>query len=269
MVQEPSAASLSMQTDVSSSAQANASPATGTAHQDIVTLAGRADEGQQARAGTDGGQFGESAAFFLAEKQSFRAGSGSGGSQIPQTPSVPQLPVKIVQERSLGQNTQAAEHEANAANAANASAETAQSDSPATQQPRSSSGAAGADTPLAELTQLDDTLQQMGVNPQSISLFNRMAMVLYANDPAALRVLVQTLQSGAEQFGGSSNDDTANGATPPSSSPSSQSQATTTSGSQTESPLGGHFTIVRRFRNRPDFRLGTLYREPIRYRYDR
>ncbi len=59
---------------------------------------------------------------------------------------------------------------------------------------------ATADTPLAELAQLDRTLQQIGIDPQSISLFNRMAMLLYANDPAALKMLVQTLQSGAQQM---------------------------------------------------------------------
>jgi hypothetical protein len=40
--------------------------------------------------------------------------------------------------------------------------------------------------------------KNIGVNPQSISVFNRIAMLLYANDPAALRMLVQTLQKGAQ-----------------------------------------------------------------------
>lgn len=212
MVQEPLAPSLPTQTDDTFSPQANATPTTGVAPQDIVTLAARAAEGQQTRAGNENGQFGETAAFFLAERQSFRAGTGSGGSKTAQTPSVPQLPVKIVEERAVGREAPGTQNQTNAANTTSASALAAEAGSTETQQTSSSPGAtAGAGTPLAELAQLDDTLQQMGVNPQSISLFNRMAMVLYANDPAALRVLVQTLQSGAEQVSESNSVNTANG----------------------------------------------------------
>ena len=165
------------------------------------------------RAGNDNGQSGESAAFFFAERQSFRAGSGSGGNQTAQAPSVPQLPVKIVEESAVGQEAAAPQSQANSTNATTASATAAEGDSSQTQQINPSSATTeDAETPIAELAQLDDTLQQMGVNPQSISLFNRMAMVLYANDPAALRVLVQTLQSGAQQLTGSNSGNTTNGA---------------------------------------------------------
>ena len=52
-----------------------------------------------------------------------------------------------------------------------------------------------------ELQQLDQTLQQLGIDPQSISLFNRLALLLYANDPAALQQFVQQLQNGSTQVG--------------------------------------------------------------------
>jgi hypothetical protein len=141
---------------------------------------------------------GEAAVFFFAEKQSFRA--GSGGSQTSQAPRVPRLPVRIAEEPAVGEKTIGVQNQANAANLTDASTATTEADSSETQATSSSSGtAAGANTPIAERAQLDDTLQQMGINPQSISLFNRMAMVLYANDPAALRVLVRMLQSGVRQ----------------------------------------------------------------------
>jgi hypothetical protein len=59
----------------------------------------------------------------------------------------------------------------------------------------------GATRSQQELQQLDQTLQQLGINPQSISLFNRLALLLYANDPAALQQFVQQLQQGAQEVG--------------------------------------------------------------------
>jgi hypothetical protein len=56
-------------------------------------------------------------------------------------------------------------------------------------------------TPQQELVQLDQTLQQLGVDPQSISLFNRMALLLFAQDPTALKNLVDALQTADKQLG--------------------------------------------------------------------
>ena len=211
-IQEASGSSLPAQTDAAFGPQANAPPTVGVAHQDVVTLAGRAAEGQQTRANNDSGQFGESTAFFFAEKQSFRAGSGSSGSKTAQVPNVPELPVKIVGETAPGQNAQAARAEAGAANERTGPALDIEANTSGTRQATSlPEPARGGDTPLAELAQLDDTLQQMGINPQSISLFSRMAMVLYASDPAALRVLIQTLQSGTQQLSEAGSVDGANG----------------------------------------------------------
>lgn len=61
--------------------------------------------------------------------------------------------------------------------------------------------AAAQATPDQELAQLDQTLQQLGIEPQSISLFNRMAMLLYAQDPAAVKNLVDALQTADQQLG--------------------------------------------------------------------
>ena len=53
-------------------------------------------------------------------------------------------------------------------------------------------------TPAEQLSQLDRTLQELGIDPQSIRLFHRMAMLLYANNPAALKDLVQQLPKAVE-----------------------------------------------------------------------
>jgi hypothetical protein len=44
-----------------------------------------------------------------------------------------------------------------------------------------------------QLAQLDQVLEQLGINPQSISLDNRLALIKSANDPPALLNLVRTL----------------------------------------------------------------------------
>lgn len=195
-----------VQPDLVAGPQASATPAQDPSRQDVVTLVCRTAKNGQTRTGKDA-QFGEATAFFLAERQSFRAANGSGGGQMAQTPSAPELPVKLTtggQARhnaaangiDSGENQAAAavnapEQDGAGGNTANLGTNTAIS---AASRPATSS----SDTPLAELAQLDRTLQQIGIDPQSISLFNRMAMLLYANDPAALKILVQTLQSGAQ-----------------------------------------------------------------------
>lgn len=51
-----------------------------------------------------------------------------------------------------------------------------------------------------QLQQLDQALQQLGVDPQSISLFNQLALLAYANDPAVLQQFVQQLQKSTQQI---------------------------------------------------------------------
>jgi hypothetical protein len=68
-----------------------------------------------------------------------------------------------------------------------------------------------AANPQQELAQLDQTLQQLGIDPQSISLFNRIGLLLYANDPTALENLVQALKTVDQQIsqlGGATNSPT-------------------------------------------------------------
>jgi hypothetical protein len=184
-------------------ASANVLPG-GSQNKDTVTLAGRTAESQETGTGNGNAQFAESAAFFYAEKGTFRAANGSASTPA-QTKNVPDLPVKISNE---GAN--ATQNGAVDVPAAGASAPTQAPDATGNVSAEIGAGSASAtsgssQTPIAELAQLDDTLQQMGINPQSITLFNRMAMLLYANDPAALRVLMQTLQTGTQQLSGSSN----------------------------------------------------------------
>jgi hypothetical protein len=61
--------------------------------------------------------------------------------------------------------------------------------------------AGATSTPQQELVQLDQTLQQLGIDPQTISLFNRLGLLLYANDPVALQNLVHALQTVDQQLG--------------------------------------------------------------------
>jgi hypothetical protein len=100
-------------------------------------------------------------------------------------------------------------------------------------------------TPQQELTQLDQTLQQLGINPQSISLFNRLSLLLYANDPAALEQLIQA-QQGVEQqlsqIAGGANGATqtpglAQGSLPPALQTQAQPQASQDSAQITPEPL--------------------------------
>lgn len=59
--------------------------------------------------------------------------------------------------------------------------------------------AGGFQTPQQQLSQLEQVLQQLGIDPQSISLFNQLALLPYVNDPAALQAFVQQLQGGSNQ----------------------------------------------------------------------
>jgi hypothetical protein len=46
-----------------------------------------------------------------------------------------------------------------------------------------------------QLAQLDQLLSTLGIDPQSIPLFNQLALLLYLNDPAGLEHFVQQLQA--------------------------------------------------------------------------
>jgi hypothetical protein len=58
-------------------------------------------------------------------------------------------------------------------------------------------GASSAAPPQQTLQQLDRVLQQLGIDPQSLSLISREGMLNWVNDPAALRQIVQNVQAAA------------------------------------------------------------------------
>ena len=61
----------------------------------------------------------------------------------------------------------------------------------------SSASASSAAPAQQTLQQLDRVLQQLGIDPQTLSLISREGMLNWVNDPAALRQIVQTVQSAA------------------------------------------------------------------------
>ncbi len=195
-------------------AQVNATPVNANQAQgapapaDTVTLTNQAAEGQQTGQDPNRGHF-DHAAFLGAAGAYFGANAARPNRQAPE------LPLQLFahgqpQDAPAAAADNAAKAAPNAAaNAANTAANTANT--------AASAAAPAANgnftTPQQQLQQLDQSLQQLGINPQSIPLFNRMAMLLYANDPAALRLLVQTLQTAATQQGaGQASTATANAA---------------------------------------------------------
>jgi hypothetical protein len=71
---------------------------------------------------------------------------------------------------------------------------TATANGAATESPASVSNAAPAQQTLQ---QLDRVLQQLGIDPQTLSLISREGMLNWVNDPAALRQIVQNVQAAA------------------------------------------------------------------------
>jgi len=61
----------------------------------------------------------------------------------------------------------------------------------------SPTGVASAAPAEQTLQQLDQELQQLGIDPQSLSLISRGGMLNWINDPAALRQIVQNVRSEA------------------------------------------------------------------------
>lgn len=167
---------------------------------DTVTLIGRAAESQRPNTQTASAQAGETAAFFQAEQQTFRAANGGTNGPDASAPPAPQLPVKISQE-GLAAQAQAQQNDGQTGTVQTATGANNPNEAATAAHAQIAAGPA-ANTPLAELAQLDNTLQELGVNPDSISVFRRMAMLLYANDPAALKILVKDLQGGSSAAAG-------------------------------------------------------------------
>jgi len=160
---------------------------------DTVTLTNQTAEGQQTGADPDGGQFDRAA--FLGAAGAYIGANSAHPNRAPFEPALPALlPQNQTQDAPASTSKAAANTAAQSAAASTANAAANSANSAATDP------AAGAtnNTPQQQLQQLDHTLQQLGINPDSIPLSSRMAMVLYANDPAALRSLVQAVQGAAQ-----------------------------------------------------------------------
>jgi hypothetical protein len=50
-----------------------------------------------------------------------------------------------------------------------------------------------------QLQQLDQTLRQLGIDPQSISVFNQLAMLFYSNNPSDLQQFIRQVQLAAQK----------------------------------------------------------------------
>jgi hypothetical protein len=180
----------------------NANQAQGApAPADTVTLTNRSSEGQlggqDANPGrSDRAVFFGSAALMIGENRAQQNGQPKS-QQVPSLPVLlPQLEPQNAPAAAPANTADPAANQSSTANAGADAANTAGSANAADPAPDSA-----AVTPQQQLQQLDQTLLQLGVNPDSIPIFNRMAMLLYANDPAAVQMLVHALQTAAAQQG--------------------------------------------------------------------
>jgi hypothetical protein len=194
VVQAPDPAQQQAQANVT---PVNANQAQGApAPADTVTLTNQAAEGQQTGQDANRGHF-DRAAFLGAAGYFF--GANARPHRQPPESALPALLQPVETQNApaaTGNNATNA-----AANAANTAANTAANAAATATAPAAPATGGAFATPQQQLQQLDQSLQQLGINPQSIPLFNRMAMLLYADDPAALRLLVHTLQTAASQVG--------------------------------------------------------------------
>jgi len=163
------------------------------APQDTVVLTGKVSEAALNGENPNGSQFQEMPLFFAARGIFLGAGNAAPGA-----PQAPQAPPAV--SAQTGAPAIPAAAPANSADPAIAAVIAANSQPPANSGGTSNPGGA-VGTPQQQLAQLDQTLQQLGINPQTLSLADRMGMLLYANDPAALRVMVQEIQSSPQQAG--------------------------------------------------------------------
>lgn len=176
--------------------QAPAAPSDAT-QQDTVTLSGKAPAtGSQTASQT----FVPAAAFtLLAQEFTFPPNDSENGANAPASananstaPSADQTgvaqeppPAPILTQGSVN---------ANAVAVATNTAQPTTTSNPANAAANSAAGASATAAPEETLQQLDQELQRLGINPQEISLMNRMSLLLWVNDPEALRQFVQGMQ---------------------------------------------------------------------------
>lgn len=180
--------------------------------QDTVVLTGRVAETALNGDNQNGSQF-EGAAAFFAAQGIFNAQSNLGAAAQP-APAITPTQTGAPETPQTMAQAAAATNPANSADPAIAAAVAANSQAGANDATAADPAGGTAGTPAQQLAQLDQTLQQLGVNPESLSLADRMGMLLYANDPAALRVMVQEIQGGG-QDAAQAPEDTAAQTQPP------------------------------------------------------
>jgi len=198
--------------------------------QDTVTLSGQTAQGQQT------GQSPQQRAQFQ-EKVITLAGAQISAPPNNTNPGAQQVPAA----QPLPAAQQPAAAVAGAPTAATNAAKTVAAATNAVTNNATNNG--GPQTPQQQLQQLDEALQQLGINPESISLSSRMAMLLYADDPAALQSFVQQAQQVAQQSGQlAATGATANnpGAA---AAPQQQEQPAATPQQQTQPPAAANPTI--------------------------
>lgn len=149
----------------------------GVAPQDTVILTGKGADAQLAGGNSQGSQPQETALFLAAQEvrltlQSYQQNSLAHELQALATPPQPQTQTPGAPPQTAATN--------------NVSALTTDNVFGVAQD---------------QLAVLDRTLQRLGIDPQSISIFYRLTLLLYANNPAALRMLFDTAQGAAQVAG--------------------------------------------------------------------
>lgn len=162
--------------------------------QDTVTLTGQAAQGQQTAQNQQEPLFQETV-IAVTETQVFatqNAGSAGAAQQTAQQPATSTPTQTAASATTSSPNS-------NQPNVA-ASAAATQGASNSTAAPTAASTSSAQQSQQQELQQLDQTLQQLGIDPQSIGLFNQLALLVYANDPSALQAFIQQLQQSSQQI---------------------------------------------------------------------
>jgi hypothetical protein len=183
--------------------QASAGPSDAT-QQDTVTLSGSTPATRSPIASQN---FVPAAAFtLLAHEFTFPPNDSENGAGLSESTNsnsagAPAHQTTVAQEQSPAPAlTQGSVNATAVAVAANA-AQPAPGINPANAAANSPSSAAETSAsvmaPEETLQQLDQELQRLGINPQDISLMNRMSLLLWVNDPVALRQFVQGMQPSA------------------------------------------------------------------------
>jgi histone deacetylase complex regulatory component SIN3 len=114
-----------------------------------------------------------------------------------------ELQVNVVQAQIVVQNGNAGGNAPAAANAPDVNTATptaaaqVQTNAATAEATANNTAVAAAESQQQQLAQLDQVLQELGIDPYGISQFNQIAMLIYVNDPTALEQFVQLLQGAA------------------------------------------------------------------------